>query len=463
VAGVDLKMKSETLWLILGLAALLAIVVCVGGYVRTGGSDVFLITSLAAVLAGLALVVSAFALRKADLRVQIVWCIFAMILIRSVQLWKAGIDFRDELRFIDISKRLFEEGQFLGYLRYYPVNIPFAAVFYGLYSVWHDTEVFELLALMVYPLLVLGYSFMAKEISKMKSYRALSEPVIPAVLFLPFAPTFSIIPTYYWPQLLGLAVLLFATGCLVRFMNTEPEKLRPQLAIVAGLSVVLVFTHSVSSSLYVLTIFFFWLASRDKREKRILVWIGLITIIAFAAAHLIEYWSILVAVLQAISGDAAAWRYLESFSFPDLGSAARQGIFMTVAHTGFYFVVGILALGRVFRRVHTGDESGLHLRRAFSSLVGRLRDLRRDPILLSFFGFGVVTVLSAAFFGGNFFDPVRMIGWACLLALPVLVPRNRVVALVFVVVLLFLFFLLVWTVNSPWGSPLGSSQNLNNS
>jgi hypothetical protein len=166
-------MKSETRYLILGLAALLAIIVCVGSYVRTGGSYVFLATSLAAVPAGLVLVISAFALRKADWRVQILWCIFAMIMIRSVQLWKVGIDFRDELRFIDYSKKLFEEGQFLGYLRSYPVNIPFAAIFYGLYSLWHDIEVFEILALIVYPLLVLGYSFMAKEISKTKWYRGL--------------------------------------------------------------------------------------------------------------------------------------------------------------------------------------------------------------------------------------------------------------------------------------------------
>jgi len=453
-------MKSETRYLILGLAALLAIIVCVGSYVRTGGSYVFLATSLAAVPAGLVLVISAFALRKADWRVQILWCIFAMIMIRSVQLWKVGIDFRDELRFIDYSKKLFEEGQFLGYLRSYPVNIPFAAIFYGLYSLWHDIEVFEILALIVYPLLVLGYSFMAKEISKTKWYRGLSEPVIPAVLFLPFAPTFSIIPTYYWPQLLGLAVLIYAIGCLVRLLNTESEKLRQQFVMVTALSMVLVFTHSVSSALYILTVLFFLFASRDNRERRILIWIGLITLIAFAAAHLVDYWSIMRAMLQAMLGDAAAWRYLESYSFPDIGSMVRQGIFMTVAHTGFYFVAGILALGRFFRRMHT-DESDSRLRRAFSSLVQRLRDLRRDPILVSFLGFGVVTVLSATFFGGNFLDPVRMIGWACLLVLPVVVPRNRWVALAVVVVLLFLFFLLVWTVNSPWGSPLGSSQNLN--
>jgi hypothetical protein len=48
-----------------------------------------------------------------------------------------------------------------------------------------------------------------------------------------------------------------------------------------------------------------------------------------------------------------------------------------------------------------------------------------------------------------------------LLALPVVIPKRRGWAFLVVAVLLFLFFLLVWTVNSPWGSPLGSSVNLN--
>jgi hypothetical protein len=45
--------------------------------------------------------------------------------------------------------------------------------------------------------------------------------------------------------------------------------------------------------------------------------------------------------------------------------------------------------------------------------------------------------------------------------LPIVIPKHRAWAFVVVAVLLFFFFLLVWTVNSPWGSPIGSSVNLN--
>lgn len=457
-----MKINREIYILIIGLELLLVIVLCVGAYVRAGGSYVFLATSIGAVPAGLILVVSAFALRKADKRVQLLWCVFAIILLRSVQLWKTGIDFRDELRFIDQSRRLFEEGQFLGYLRYYPTNIPFAAILYGLFAVWGDVEVFETLTLFVYPLLVLGYSFMADEVSSMRTYRGLSGSIIPAVLFLPFAPTFSIIPTYYWPQLLGLVVLFFSVGSLLRLLNTEQKRPRRQSGIVIALSIILVLTHSISSALYILTVLFLWLASSDKREKRVLVSTGLVTALAFAAAHLLEYWSIVQALTQAMLGSAAAWRYLESFSFPDINSVASAGIPMTVAHIGFFFVIGILVIVRVFGRSHANDDPGSGSGRTLSSLMMRLSNLRRDPILISFIGFGLVTLLSAVFIGGNFLDPVRMIGWACLLTLPVVTPRTKLGALITVVVLLFLFFLLVWVVNSPWGSPFGSSQNLNN-
>ena len=456
-----MKSSRETHYTILGLALLLVIVLWIGAYVRGGGSYVFPSTSLAAVPASLILLVMTFALRKADKRTQLIWCIFAIILLRSVQLWKAGIDFRDELRFIDQSRRLFEQGQFLGYLRYYPMNIPFAAVFYGLFSVWPDVEVFETLALLVYPLLVLGYSFMASEISKMKTYKGLSPPVIPAILFLPFAPTFSIIPTYYWPQLLGLVVLFFAVGSLLRLINTVPDRLRARLGVATALSVVLVLTHSISSALYILTVLFFWIASRDRLEKRILVTIGLITTLAFAVAHLVEYWSIVQALMQAVLGDAAAWRYLESYSFPDFGSVMQRGIPMTIAHTGFFLMVSVLVIARAFGKIHHDEGLGSGSHRTSGSLSSRFRGLVRDPILASFICFGAVAFLSATFLGGNFLDPVRLIGWACLLALPIVAPRTKFGAFITVVVLLFLFFLLVWTVNSPWGSPLGSSLNLN--
>lgn len=458
-----MQMKRDGLYFVLGSVALLIVISVVGFFVRTGGSDVFLATSLAAVPTGLIIVTVTFLLRKSGHKVQLIWCCLSMVLLRSVQLWKAGIDFRDELRFISYSRALFEQGQFLGYLRYYPVNIPFAGVFYGLYSVFRDVETFEVLSLVVYPLLVLGYYYMVNEIAKLKHYAGSLSPLIPAVMFLPFAPTFSIVPTYYWPQLLGLGVLFFALGGLLSFLNGDSESRKRKLLVVSALSVMLVFTHSISSALYLLTIPFFYWAIQDKGKKRVtvLLWIG--TFVLFIVAHYEQYWPTWVELYRALLGDASAWQRLQRFSFPSLGSIGRQGIFMTLGHTGFFIVVGVLVLVRVFRSSSLGSDVSMSVKERIVKLPrSLLQVLRTDPLSSSFVGLGLLAVASAVVLGGNFLDPVRIIGWSSLLALPVVIPKKKGYALVLVVVLLALFFLLVWTVNSPWGSPLGSSQNLNN-
>ena len=457
-----MKIKRDILYFALGSAALLIVISVVGFFVRTDGSDVFFVTSLAAIPAVFIIVAITFLLRKSSLKVQLIWCCFSMILLRSVQLWKVGIDFRDELRFIDYSRALFEQGRFLGYLRYYPVNIPFAGIFYGLYSVFHDVETFEFLSLVVYPLLVLGYYYMVNEIAKLKHYAGSLNPVIPAVMFLPFAPTFSIIPTYYWPQLLGLGVLFFTLGSLLRFLNSDDQHRKKMFLIVSGLSVILVFTHSISSALYLLTIPFFYWATQDKGKKRVtvLLWIG--TFVLFIVAHYEQYWPTWVELYRALLGDASAWERLSRFSFPNLGSISRQGVFMTLGHTGFFIVVGVLVLIRVFKSSSLGSDVLMSAKERLIKLPRSLLTIvRTDPLSSSFVGLGLLAIASAVALGGNFLDPVRIIGWASLFALPVVIPKKKGYALVLVLVLLALFFLLVWTVNSPWGSPLGSSQNLN--
>lgn len=458
-----MEMKRDSLYFALGSVALLIVIGVVGFFVRTGGSNVFFATSLAAIPTGLIIVAVTFLLRKSGHKVQLIWCCFSMILLRSVQLWEVGIDFRDELRFIGYSRTLFEQGQFLGYLRYYPVNIPFAGIFYGLYSVFRDVETFEVLSVVVYPLLVVGYYYMVNEIAKLKHYAGSLSPLIPAVMFLPFAPTFSIIPTYYWPQMLGLGVLFFALGSLLSFLNSDAQSRKKMLLVVSGLSVVLVFTHSISSALYLLTIPFFYWATQDEGKKRItvLLWIG--TFVLFIAAHYEQYWSTWVELYRALLGDASAWERLARFSFPNLGSISRQGIFMTLGHTGFFIVVGILVLIRVFKSYSLGSDVSMSVKERIIKLPrSLLQILRTDPLSSSFVGLGILAIASAVVLDGNFLDPVRVIGWSSLLALPVVIPKKKGYALVLVVVLLALFFLLVWTVNSPWGSPLGSSQNLNN-
>ena len=455
-------MKAERVYLILVLLVLMVIVLGVGSYVRSGGSEIFAATSIAALPAGYVLVLTTYALRKSNAKILLVWCILAMVMIRSVQVWKTGIDFRDELRFIDYSKALFEQGQFLGYLRYYPANIPFAAVFYSLYSIWHNTEVFEVVALIVYPILVFGYLYMTRQIERLSHYKDSVSPLIPAVMFLPFIPTFSILPTYYWPQLLGLGVLFFAFGSVLKLASSESTQTRRALILTIGLSILLVFSHSVSSALYLLTVPFIYLAVSDKSKKRMLLFIEIFTLLLFVAVHYSQYWSTWVQIGRALLGDALAWQRLERYSFPDLGSVGRSSIFMTVAHTGFFVVVGVFVLWRLLRTIRSDfgarSPSSWMLTRTLRSL---LSPLRKDPISTAFVGLGVLAFLSAAFIGGNFLDPVRIIGWIALLALPIIIPKNKVGAIVLVVVLVALFFLLVWTVNSPWGSPIGSSVNLN--
>jgi hypothetical protein len=218
----------------------------------------------------------------------------------------------------------------------------------------------------------------------------------------------------------------------------------------------------VSSALYLLTVPFIYLAASDRSKKKMLLFIEIFTLLLFVAVHYSQYWSTWVEIGRALLGDALAWQRLERYSFPDLGSVGRSSIFMTVAHTGFFVVVGVFVLWRLLRTIRSDfgarSPSSWMLTRTLRSL---LSPLRKDPISTAFVGLGVLAFLSAAFIGGNFLDPVRIIGWIALLALPIIIPKNKVGAIVLVVLLVALFFLLVWTVNSPWGSPIGSSMNLN--
>jgi len=458
-----LKINRDVFDLVVGITILSIVVICAGTYVRSGGSEIFLVVSLAAVPTGLTLAAITYLLRKADRRVELIWCSLVMILIRSLQVWKVGIDFIDELGFIRISQTLFQEGRLLGYLKYYPVNIPFAGVFYALYTIWRNPEVFEVLAYMVYPLLVLGYYFMVKEILKIKAvHRDFSNPAIPAIMFLPYAPTFVLIPTYYWPQLLGLIVLCFSFASLLHLTSCKSDKARRWVIVVVALAILLPFSHSISTVLFLLTILFFYFTMHDRTKRSTFLFVGAISFITFIVAHLDEYSSIIRRIILALFGDVSAWRYIERYSFPDIASVARRGPIVTLAHIGFYCVIGTLIL---VQRTHAlrVSKSRLSLEpNSFTNLLTSLfQYLRSEPITFSFFGFGILSFVSAVSLGGNFLDPVRMLGWASLLALPQVIPNKKANAVVFMVILLGLFFLLVWTVYSPWGSPFGSSPNLN--
>jgi hypothetical protein len=454
--------KVRRLLLAVGAGLLLTVILALALYVRLDGSNVFVATSVGAIPTAVVVIAMTYLLRKASLRAQLAWGCFSMILMRSVQVWLAGIDFRDELRFIEYSQALFQEGRFLGYLRYYPVNVPFATVFYGLFTVWGDVEVFEVLAFLVYPLLVVGYWYMSRQLLAIRPYGPAGHSSIPAVLLLPFAPTFTLIPTYYWPQLLGLVVLFFAVGSVLRFVACSLEESRRCFMLTVGLSIMLVFTHSVSSALFALTVPFFYWACADRRKRRALVFIEFFVIFLFVVVHNQQYGPVWYQLLLAVLGDAAAWQRIERYSFPDVSSISRQGFFMTLAHTGFFLVMGILVMYRLAQSLDSMlVQSPRGQRRWVSLVTWPFTVVRTDPVAAAFVVLGVVALASAAFFGGNFLDPVRIIGWISLLALPVVLPKRRAGALAVVVVLLFLFFLLVWTVNSPWGSPIGSSVNLN--
>jgi hypothetical protein len=442
-----------------GTVILFAIVVLLGMYIRTGGSEILLATSLAALPTGLTIVAISYRLRSADIRIQVLWCIFLMVLIRSVQLWKMGIDFHDEVGFIKTTQEYFQQGHLSGYVRDFPVNIPFVAIFEGFYSIWPNVEAFEILALFVYPLLVLGYYFMAVEISKLRGNS--STPIIPVIMFFPFIPIFCLVMTYYWPQLLGLAVMFFSCAALLHLMSDRSGRNRLWLFAVMGLSITLVFTHSISTALYLLTIIFLFIAFVDVEKRKTLLAVGSITFMTFIAAHLDTYSSTLNLVVRAIGGDIAAWQAVLQFNFPSVTSLYRVGPLVAVANTGIIVVTGALVLSRGYKFIKQEPQSVNPQAKSLKrSLTLSYKQLKSDPVTVLFFGFGLLSLVFGLFLGGSFLDPLRMLSWASLFALPAVVPTKKISSILLMVILLFLFFLLIWTVYSPWGSPFGSSPNL---
>lgn len=450
--------KRELTFLIAGIVSLLITIFLVGFYVRTGGRETLVATTIAAMPAGFIMIVTSFTLRNASRRIQLIWCATSLILLRSVQLWKPGIDFRDELKFIKEANTYFQTGVPTGYLYNFPANIPFAGIFYGLSQIWQSPESFELLQFFVYPLLVVGYYFLAKEVAELKSNLFISNSYIPAIMLLSFAPVFQIIPTYYWPQLLGLTVLCFSFASLLHFLSCT-SGLAKWGALTIGFSILLMFVHNISSALFLFTILFFFLTIRDGGKRQKLWVVGVIAFVTFMAAHLDQYSWLVQRTILMLLGNSRGAQGIERLSFADLASVIAKGPVVTLATVGFFLVVGLLVLvssyriARLAKTQPTGQKHRLTLFRRF------LSNLIADPIGLSFVGFSVLAFISGVFLKG-LLDPTRMIGWASLLALPLVIPNKKRNALLFVVVLLALFFLLIWTVNSPWGSPFGSNPNL---
>lgn len=459
---IKMKKYCNIISLTVGTVALFIIVFFLGTYIRTGGAEILLATSLAALPTGFTIIAISYMLRNADKRIQLIWCSLVMILIRSVQVWKPGIDFRDEVWFIKLIQEYFQQGQLSGYLRYFPANIPFVAIFHGFYLIWHDVEIFEILVFFVYPLCVVAYFFMAKEITKL--YGTSSTPTIPAIMFFPFAPTFCIIMTYYWPQLLGLTVLFFSCAILLRLLSSKSGNARHWVIAVIALSTTLVFSHSISTALFLLTILFLYLTWDNRAKRGTLLRIGSLTFVMFIVAQFDHYSGTLRLIIFAILGDITAWQSIERYSFPDVASVFRMGPIATLAHTGFFIVVGSLILLRAYRLLNYGSlVTTQPMNRFAESLTLLYKRLKSDIVVFLYVGFGVLSFIFAFFLGGNFLDPLRMMSWASLVALPVIVPSKKVNALLLMAVLLAFFFLLIWTVWSPWGSPFGSSHNLNKS
>lgn len=252
------KTKRDLLFLVIGLVSMAIIVFGIGSYVRSNGPNILLATLVAAMPAGFVIVVTSFALRKANLTIQIIWCIALLIMIRSVALWKPGIDYRDELDFIGSTTNLFQHNISSGYLQLFPVNIFFAGIFYGIYTFfWRNLESFEFLQFFVYPLLVIGYYFMVNEVAKLKTNLFFSKPHVPAIMFIAFAPVFTLIPTYYWPQLLGTAMIFFTLGSLLHVLSAQQKSIK-WIAITIFLSIFLTFVHNITCFLYIGTILFFF-------------------------------------------------------------------------------------------------------------------------------------------------------------------------------------------------------------
>lgn len=447
--------NKNFIYLVIGTVSLLIIVFFLGTYIRTGGSEILLATSLGALPTGFTIIVISYMLRNADKRIQLVWCSIVMILIRSVQVWHPGIEYTDESWFIKEALNYFQNGQLSGYHQFYPANIPFTAIFYILYLIWNDIEIFEYLVFFVYPLLVVGYYFMAKEIINL--YGKSSNPAIPAIMFLSFAPTFSIIPTFYWPQLLGLVILFFSCATLLHLLSSESGKAR-QWVILIVLSTTLVLSHSISTALFILTIIFLYLTCNDKAKKRTLLYIGFFTFLIFAVFHFNQYSTLLRQIISASLGDIKARQSIMRYSFTDIDSVFRTGPIVTLAHTGLFVVVGSLILLKIYRIF---NYSYLVKTQTKNHFIERLNLLKSDTIVFLYVGFSVLSLIFAIFLNGSFLDPVRMMSWVSLFALPVIIPSKKQNALLLMVILLFFFFLLIWTVYSPWGSPFGYARGLN--
>ena len=355
--------------------------------------------------------------------------------------------------FIKNTLDYFQHGQLSGYNKGFPVNIPFAAIFYVLYLISSDIETFELLVFFVYPLLIVGYYFMAKEIKKL--YRTSSNPEIPVIMFLPFAPTF-VIRTHYWPQVMGLGVLFFSCAILLRLMSLESLKVKHWVMIMAS-STILVFSHSISTALFLLTILFLYLTCDNGAKRWILLRIGVFTFLTFTFAHYELTSKVLSLIMVAIQADTSALHAIKRYGFTNIESIFRNTPLMTLAHTGLFIVVGSLILLRAYRLLNHDPIVTIQSKILF---VECLTVLKSDTIVFSYLGFSVLSFVFAFFLYGAFLDPVRLMSWASLFALPVVIPSKKRDALSLMVILLALFFLLIWTVNSPWGYLYGSVNGL---
>jgi len=295
---------------------------------------------------------------------------------------------------------------------------------------------------------------MAKEITKL--YKSSLNPDIPAIMFLPFAPTF-LIRTHYWPQVLGLGVLFFSCAILLHLLSIESLKAKHWVMIIAS-STILVFSHSISTAIFILTILFLYIACDNRAKKWILLRIWVFTFLMFMFAHY-EWISIyLRLIIFAFQGDITALQAIKRLSFTNINSIFRNELLMTLAHTGLFIVVGSLILLRAYRVLNHRFIVTIQSKKLF---VEWLILLKSDIIVVSYIGFSVLSFVFAFFLYGSFLDPVRLMSWASLFALPVIIPSKKSDALLLMVILLTLFFLLIWTVNSPWGFLFGSVNGLN--
>jgi len=449
-----LSRQNDVIYLTVGTSVIFIIVLLLCIYIRTGGSYILFATSLGAIPTGFTIIIISYMLRNADKRIQLVWCSIIMILIRSVHLWRPGIDFGDEWNLIRETTYYFQKGILVGYLKSFPANIPFVAIFYAFYLISHDVETFELLVFFVYPLLIVGYYFMAKEITNL--YRTSSKPAIPVIMFLPFVPIFSIITTFYWPQVMSLAVLFFSCAILLRLLSLESLNAKNWVMIMAS-STILVFSHAISTALFLLTILFLYLSCGNGAKRWILLRVGVFTFLTFTLAHfnLVSY--VINMIIYAIQRDAISLQVIDQLDFTSIESVFRNTPLMILAHTGLFIIVGSLILLRAYRLLNHDSIVTIRSKILFLEWLALLKS---DTIVFSYLGFSVLSFVLAFYLYGGFLDPIRVMSWASLFALPVVIPSKKRDALLLMVILLALFFLLIWTVNSPWGYLYGSVNGL---